>query len=324
MSALRTLLPLAFALALATGCITVNLPTGQVSPLYETTLEGEGSSKVLLVQIEGVIRETPEDPGLFGFEPEGMVGRLREELELAGQDDDIRALLLRINSPGGTVTGSDLLYQEIRRFKEKRDVPVVAQLMSIATSGGYYVAQAADSIHAQPTTVTGSIGVIMAGVNLSGLMEKTGVENQTLVTGEFKDAGTMLRPMRSEERAQLGTVIDDLFARFLEVVQEGRSELTAEQVRQLADGRIFSAPQALEAGLIDAVGPFEAALAEARRRAGLSEAQLVTYHRQREYANNYYTRSPERAGLRPQASWLDRLGLDTPAFLYLWTPGLGF
>lgn len=325
MPAPRALCTLLVALALTgSGCLTVNLPTGQVSPLYETTLEGSGSRKILLVEIDGVIRETPDDPGFFGFESEGMVSRLREELELARRDDDVRALIVRINSPGGTVTGSDLLYQEILRFKRKRQVPVVAQLMGIATSGGYYVAQAADAIHAQPTTVTGSIGVVMAGVNLSGLMEKVGVEDQTLVTGPFKDAGSFLRPMRPEEREQLLSVLDELFARFLEVVDEGREELSAEQVRALADGRVFSARQALAAGLVDAIGPVEETLAATRRLAGLREARLVTYHRQNEYANNVYTRPPAPGALRAPTSWLDRLGLDAPAFLYLWAPGAGF
>lgn len=320
--ALRALL-LAPCLA-ALGCLTINLPGGTLSPLVETQVEGDGDDgpKILLVEIDGVIREMPDDPGFFGFDSEGMVGRLREELKRARRDDDVRAVLLRINSPGGTVTGSDLLYQEVARFKQERGVPVVAHLMGLATSGGYYVAQAADAIHAQPTTVTGSIGVIMAGVNLTGLMEKIGVEDQTLVTGEFKDAGSMLRPMQPGERAQLQSVLDDLFARFLSVVDAGRENLDGEQVRALADGRIFSAQQALEAGLVDAVGGFDEALAEARRRAGLRSARVVTYHRPREYANNFYTRAPLPAGLRATPSLLERVGIRGPAFLYLWAPGI--
>ena len=324
MLASRTLRSVALGLVLSTsGCLTINLPSSQITPLFETTLEGSGSAKVLLVQIEGVISETPEEPGLFGFDTEGMVGRLREELDLASRDGDVRALLLRINSPGGTATGSDLVYREINRFKRQRNVPVVAQLMGIATSGGYYVAQAADAIQAEPTTVTGSIGVVMSGVNLSGLMEKVGVSDQTLVTGAFKDAGSMLRPMAPEERDQLLSVLDDLFGRFLQVVEAGRQELTPEQIRELADGRVYSAQQALAAGLVDSIGSLDQALAEARRRAGLREARLVTYHRQHEYANNFYTHTPQPGSLARDRHGLERLLLGGPAFLYLWAPGAG-
>jgi protease-4 len=232
----------------------------------------------------------------------------------------VKALLLRINSPGGTVTGSDLLYREILRFKQERRVPVVAQMMGLATSGGYYVAMAADEIHAQPTSVTGSIGVVFTGVNLTGLMEKIGVEDQTLTSGDFKDAGSMLRPMRPEERDQLQSVLDDLYARFLAVVQEGRSELDAEQVALLADGRIYSASQALERGLIDEIGSIDDALRRTRELAGVKRARAVTYHRPREYTNNFYTRAPRQRGPALDL-WPDALELRGPAFLYLWAPG---
>ena len=142
-----------------------------------------------MLEVDGVITETSDVADFFGTVSEGMVGRVREELDRARSDDQVKALVLRINSPGGTVTGSDLLYDEIRRFKQERKVPVVAQLMGTAASGGYYVALAADEIHAERTTVTGSIGVIFSGFNLAGLMEKLGIENQTITSGGFKDAG---------------------------------------------------------------------------------------------------------------------------------------
>jgi protease-4 len=304
------------------GCISINIPTGQVEPLVETVVGGSGSQKILMIEIDGVITEAAQVVDFFGTVEEGAVSRLREELDLARKDPQIKALVLRINSPGGTVTGSDLLHQEIRRFKSERDVPVVAQLMGIAASGGYYVAVSADEIIAQPTTVTGSIGVIFSGFNLSGLMEKIGVEDQTITSGPFKDAGSMTRPMRPVEKAQLQAIIDDFHARFVEVVQAGRANLAAEDVAALADGRIFSAPQALEAGLVDRIGSLESTLASARKRAGVSEASVVTYHRPREYANNLYTRLPApRAPLVDL--WPDVLALEGPTFLYLWAPGSG-
>ena len=306
---------------LALGCISVNLPTGQVEPLVETVLEGEGDAKVLLVEIDGVITESSEVSDFFGTVSEGMVGRLHEELEMARADEQVKALVLRINSPGGTVTGSDLLYDEIRRFRDERKVPVVAQLMGVAASGGYYVALAANEIHAQPTTVTGSIGVIFSGFNLAGLMEKLGVENQAITSGSYKDSGSMLRRMRPDERAQLQTVIDDLYERFLAVVKSGRTKLAPEKIRALADGRIFSANQALEAGLVDQISSLDASVRRARELAGLTSAQVVTYHRPREYANNYYTRASIQR--KPLVDlWPDVIPNRGPAFLYLWAPGL--
>jgi protease-4 len=275
-----------------------------------------------MLEIEGVITETSDVADFFGTVSEGMVGRVREELDRARSDNQVKALVVRINSPGGTVTGSDLLYDEIRRFKQERKVPVVAQLMGTAASGGYYVALAADEIHAERTTVTGSIGVIFSGFNLAGLMEKLGIENQTITSGGFKDAGTILRRMRPEERAQLQSVIDDLYARFVEVVKAGRTKLTVEQIRALADGRIFSATQAKQAGLVDEIGSLEASLRRARELAGLSSASIVTYHRPREYTNNYYTRAPRRRDALLDL-WPDGLAVQGPAFLYLWAPGLG-
>jgi protease-4 len=309
--------------ALALGCITVNLPGGQLEPLAETVIDGSGDAKVLMLEVDGVITETSNVADFFGTVSEGMVGRVREELDTARADDQVKAVVLRINSPGGTVTGSDLLYDEIQRFKNERKVPVVAQLMGTAASGGYYVALAADEIHAERTTVTGSIGVIFSGLNVAGLMEKLGIENQTIASGGFKDAGSIMRRMRPEERAQLQSVIDDLYARFVEVVQAGRAKLTAEQIRALADGRIFSASQAKQAGLVDEIGSLDSSVRRARELAGLSTASVITYHRPREYTNNYYTRAPRQTRDAILDLWPGEIPVQGPAFLYLWAPGLG-
>ncbi|HVN38445.1 MAG TPA: signal peptide peptidase SppA [Myxococcota bacterium] len=303
---------------LSFGCVSIDLPGGVPQPLMETTVEGEGSAKILLLQIDGVLTDEPES-SWYGLRRESPVARVREELDRARRDDSIDALLLRIDTPGGTVTASDLLYQEILRFKQERSVPVVAQLMGMATSGGYYVAMSADTVIAHPTTVTGSIGVIFAGVNLSGLMAKYGVADQTITSGPFKDAGSPLRPMRPDERAQLQSVIDDMYQRFLDVVRRGRPALAPEEVSRLADGRIYSAQQALANGLVDRIGDVEDAVELARTRAGVEQARVVTYHRPREYRKNLYT--AEASESAPQVEWpIPRLQLPQPVFLYLWAP----
>jgi protease-4 len=308
-------LALVLLAALPLGCISINLPGGPPPPLVETVVHGESGEKILLLSLDGILTGVPEARFFgSGISP---VARVQEELERAREDDSVRGLLLRINSPGGTVTASDVLYQAILRFKRERGVPVVAQLMGVAASGGYYVAMAADRVIAQPTTVTGSIGVIFGGVNLAGLMEKIGVEDQTLVSGPFKDAGSMLRPMSDAERAQLQSVLTDMYDRFVEVVGQGRPGLQGEAIRELADGRIYSAPQALELGLVDQIGSLEDGVEATRLAAGLSEARVVTYHRPREYRNNLYSASVDapRFDLDLRAA-LPRL--PSAGFLYLW------
>ena len=154
-------------ISLQSGCITVNLiePTG---PVQEVQLSGTGDGKVLLLDLSGVISSQDKD----GLVPQpNMLATFKEELTRASKDDKIKAVVVRINSPGGTVTASDILYHELRDFKTKRKVPVIASMMDVAASGGYYLAMAADSILVHPSTVTGSIGVIMLTVNARGLLE---------------------------------------------------------------------------------------------------------------------------------------------------------
>jgi protease IV len=306
-----------------TACFQILLPLGGLSPLRESVVDGKRGPKIVMIQIDGAIRDEDES-GTFGIGTrEGTVARVRAELDLARQDDEVKALLLRINTPGGTVTASDIVYREITRFKQDRKVPVVAQLMGLATSGGYYVAMSADTIYAHPTTLTGSIGVIFVSVNIAGLMEKLGVEDQTIVSGPRKDTGSALRRMRPEERQQLQGVIDQLSARFQDVVAQGRPGLSRERIHELADGRVYTAEEAKQAGLVDAIGYLEDGIAETKRRAGLSEARVVTYHRGRESRENIYSEvgTPlriELSGPDIAASLLPPV--RGPAFLYQWWP----
>jgi len=310
------LVPLAW---LAAGCVTIQTLGARRQPLVETVVLGETGPKVLLLDVDNVISEIDMEGPLGIGGVESTVARVREQLDKAKEDDAVKALLLRINSPGGGVTASDVVYHEILAFKQERKVPVVAQMMGMATSGGYYVAMASDWILAHPTTVTGSIGVISAGINLSGLMEQHGVTNQTLTGGAFKDAGSPLRPMTPAERAYLQAVVDEMHARFREVVKQGRPALSEPQVLALADGRVYTANQALEHGLVDAIGYLTDAVDELERRIDAPEVRVVSYHRQREWRSNIYSTAP--AAPRSRADLAGALGLDRgPAFLYLWWP----
>jgi protease-4 len=315
-SAARALAGVALAL-LGLGCITIDLPLGGRGELQETVVAGTSGPKLLLLDVEGVLSEAEESGSLGLGGRESTVARVREQLERAREDDEIRGLLVRIDSPGGTVTASDILYREVLRFKEETKRPVIAQCMGVCASGGYYVAMAADSVRVHPTTVTGSIGVIFSGLSLAGLMEKLGVEDQTLKSGAFKDAGSPLRRMTDAERAQLQSVIDDLYGGFVEVVEKGRPGLAQGVVRALADGRVYSARQAKDAGLVDGLGYLPDAVDELKQRAGLEEARVIVYHRPRELRENLYSAS---ASAQPRARRSLAAVLRAPGFLYLWWP----
>jgi protease-4 len=303
------------------GCISVDLPSLGTGPLEETVVDGEDGPKILMIDVSGTLTAHAE-AGRFGLGGrESPTARLREEIDLALEDDEIAALLLRIDSPGGTVIASEMLYREVRRFKEKTKRPVVAQMLGAGTSGAYYVAMAADQVRAYPSTVTGSIGVIIAGINFSGLMERFGVANQTITTGPFKDAGSPLRPMRPEERAQLESVASDLFDSFLDVVEAGRPKLTRARIEELADGRVYSAGQALALGLVDGLGDLPEAVDATKEAARIQgDARVIVYHRPGEIPENLFWAG---SSLSPAAQPFDWASLPDPAFLYLWTPSSG-
>jgi protease-4 len=294
----------------------------RTGPLVESVVlgEDEDAAKIALIEIEGLLSDS-RGSSSFGLRLPSIVSRTREALDIAAEDDEVAALLLRIRSPGGTVSASETLHHEILRFKRETGMPVVAFLQGMATSGGYYVAVASDEVVSQPTAITGSVGVVMAGLNFSGLMQRFGVADQTLTSGPFKDSGSPLRAMRDDEREQLQGVVDGLFGRFRAVVAEGRPELSTERLDDLSDGRIFTGMQALEFGLVDSLGHLEDAVAAAEERAGITESRLVVYHRRSESHESIYN----RADVPPlQLVDIDLFSLGgaplAPGFYYLW-PG---
>lgn len=315
-------LALSCAAVLSLACVHVEIPLfSSGGKLEERVIEGERGPKILLVDLVGTLGVRPSSSLLGLPAGESAVARLRAELERAERDDEIAAVVLRVDSPGGTVIASEILYREVMAHRRKTGRPVIAQLMGIAASGGYYVAMAADRVQAYPATVTGSIGVVAMGFNFSGLMEKVGVANQTFTTGAFKDAGSPFRPMRDEERAQLQSVVQDLFTGFLDVVEQGRPKLARAEIERLADGRVYTARQALAAGLIDAIGGVEEAIEEAKRAAGVvGDARVVAYRRPGERAENLFSASAATALGADAAAAQLRDAVAESSFLYWW-PG---
>jgi protease-4 len=316
-------LALLLAVLLLAGCSVISLDLSpRIRPLQEETVEGKGDGKILLMDVSGFLSDdAPSGVLTLGTPPPRvpLLVRLREELKKAGEDPKVKALVLRINSPGGTVTASDIIYRELMAFKQTSRLPVIAAMMDVAASGGYYVALAADTIVAHPTTVTGSIGVIMISLNAEGLMQKIGVATAAIKSGERKDMGSPFRALTPEERQIFQGVIDDLHRQFVAKVAE-RRQLPAAVTTGLADGRIYTAEQALAHRLVDRVGYLPDALEAARRAAGLDEARVIVYKRPREYRATYYARSEADTGALATISQLTGMAGAGPRFLYLFWP----
>ena len=301
------------------GCtFNFTLLPGQ-GPLQEMQVGGTGTAKVLLIEASGMISSQEKD-GLIPAP--SLLARIKEQLAKATQDDQVKAVVLRINSPGGTVTASDIIHHELKAFKASKKIPIIASIMDLGTSGGYYIAAAADTVLAHPSSVTGSIGVIMLTINARGLLEKVGVEATAVTSGPRKDMGSPFRVMTPEERAIFQGLIDSFYQRFLTIVQEGRPQLQMEQIKKLADGRIYTGDQAKAAGLVDELGYLEDAIELAKKKAKLPEARVVTYQRPGEYSNNIYSKLLAPGPLAGFAE-LDIMALargGTPQFMYLWMP----
>ena len=319
---MRSLLATLVALAL-TGCSVLSIDlTPRVRPLQEETVEGQGDAKILMMDVTGFISdESPTGALTIGTPPVRvpMLVRIREELKKAQKDDKVKALVVRINSPGGTVTASDIIFRELEEFRKATGIPIVASMMDVAASGGYYVALAADTIVAHPTTVTGSIGVIMLSLNAEGLMQKLGLATTAIKSAEHKDMGSPFRTLTPEERAIFQSVIDDLQRQFVAKVVE-RRKLAPAAAAALADGRIYTAQQALSHHLVDRIGYGADAVTAARQAAKLEEARVIIYKRPREYRATYYAKAEADASSLATLSQLAGLTGAGPKFLYLWSP----
>jgi protease-4 len=316
---------IAIGVACAAGCSPpggfkiTTIPSDQT--LKERIVDrhpGWVSDRIAIIDISGVLMNAYA-PGLLS-RGEHPVSLTVEKLRAAARDKRVKAVVLRINSPGGTVTASDTLYEEIKAFRKKTHKPVVAYFQDVAASGAYYLACAADEVMAHRTSVTGSIGIIMQTVSFSGTMSKLGIRADAIKSGRFKDAGSPLKRMSEEERAIFQEIVDDFYQQFLDVVAAARPALTREQVTTLADGRVYSAGQALDSGLIDRIGTLEDAIEAAKERAGIKAAHVVIYHRPLAWKPTLYAETPTRGvgmvnfiNINMANSWTRH-----PTFMYIW------
>lgn len=228
--------------------------------------------RIGLLYVEGVI--TSGQPADSFFITGGTTSdRIVEVVNQAIDDDGIRALVVRINSPGGSAAGSQEIYDAFDRFKNTGR-PVIVSMADVAASGGYYIAAPADEIFANPATLTGSIGVIMELLNYEGLYELIGLSDTTIKSGEFKDIGNPTRPMTDEERSMLQTMADQVHDQFRNAVMEGRG-FTEEEIEEVSEGMVYNGEQALELKLIDKLGGLQDAIDRASEIAGLGDDPVI-------------------------------------------------
>ncbi|TAL26890.1 MAG: signal peptide peptidase SppA [Nitrospirae bacterium] len=216
--------------------------------------------KVAVVRIEGPIMDS-----------KNSVDEIKDYIK----DPSVKAIVLRVDSPGGAVAPSQEIYEEVKKATAKKKV--IVSMGSVAASGGYYISAPADRIIANPGTLTGSIGVIMEIPNIEGLMDKIGVKSEVIKSGRHKDLASVFRKMGKEERAILQGVLDDVHDQFIKAVSEGRKNMQFDDIKDLADGRVFTGRQALEIGLVDELGSLEDAINVAAKLAGIKgEPEVVS------------------------------------------------
>ena len=249
-----------FALALITLCFISAFGNWLGGSLDQSSvkLASPLPAQVALFDIYGGISDSAAASGVLsrssGVSSNAVIAGLRK-----AREDDVKAILLRINSPGGTAAASQAIFDELMRVREETDIQIVASLGDVAASGGYFVASAAHHIVTNPTTVTGSIGVIIRTQNLSPLLDKVGVENSTIQSGQYKDILSPYRNPKPEETELLQGIVTESYQQFLNSIVAGR-KMSLEKLKPLADGRIFTGIQAQKAGLADSLGNYADAL----------------------------------------------------------------
>jgi len=278
---------------------------GQRSIFTEEVIQaGPRTAKIAVITIQGIIDGE-------------MAQDVDRQLKTAQKDERVKGLIIQVDSPGGMVSASDQIYNEILKYRKKTDKPVVAFMQGIAASGGYYASVACDRIIAEPTAITGSVGVIMGHFVLQELLEqKLGIQPVIFKSGPKKDWPSAFQAVTEEQRQYIqNKLIIPAYERFVQIVADGRKSLTLDDVRRLADGSIYGAQEALDEKLIDGIGYFDEAIELALSLAGIQEAQVVEYRKPFSLAGFLSSRSAAFMKIDRAALY----ELSTPQLLYLWS-----
>jgi protease-4 len=330
-----------FVLFCAAGCSGTSYlitPVPTVYNLQEVQAEpgkGFAPDKIALIEVEGMLSDSRGGGLLSLSEGENRLSLFTEELQKAEADSSVKAVVLRVNSPGGTVTSSDAMYEMVLRFRKKTGKPVIASIQEVGASGAYYVSCAADKIVAQPTSVVGSIGVIFESVQFEGTLAKLGIVPEVVKSGTLKDMGSPFKSLQPNERDIMQSMIEEYFGRFIGVVRMNRTVAEAPEPDiatygkapyvGVYSGRVFSGAEGVKLGLIDQTGLLDDAIDMAKTMAHQPNASVVQYKRPYGYSGSIYASSdpaPPQAGVtRLQVPGADSMMLPS-GFYYLWRAGM--
>jgi len=310
-------------LLLVAGCGTGSFlitPVSDTSELKQIAVQpGEKSAKVAIVEVEGMLMD--ERSGGLLQPSENPLSLFVQELDQAADDDSVKAIVLRVNSPGGSVTTSDTMYQALKRFRAMTHKPVIASALELDASGAYYVSCGSDRIIVNPTSIVGSIGVIFESFDLQGTLEKLGVRTDAIKSAPLKDMGSPYRHLTPEARQIMQAMVDEYFARFKNIVVENRGIKDAATLDMVTDGRVFSGQRAVELGLADQTGGLDDAIDLAKKLGGAPDGEVIMYKRPYGYAGSIYAEMPmpepksnEMSLKLPMSNWLP------DGFYYLWQP----
>lgn len=304
------------------GCISprINLISSPKDPLQEFTLSGQGNDKILLVPVNGIISNKSEER--FFIEKPGMVQEFMSHLQKATEDPAIKAVVVKVNSPGGSVTASDIMYHELMKFREKTGKKVVVMMMDLAASGGYYVSLPSDYIMAHPTTITGSIGVIFIRPNVAKILDKFGINVAATKSGENKDMGSPFRTPSPEEEKLFQKYTDDMANRFFGLVMKHR-KLSKQQMDVVKTARVFLADEAKSLGLVDQVGYIDDAVKKAEEiSSSAKDSKVIVYRRSVYYNDNAYNEAVSSSDGKTPSLMKEAFGSVFPDFepglYYMW------
>jgi protease-4 len=288
----RVLLPvlLMTTIAILGGCafVTIDLMSlTRIPGMQERVIYKGTESKVLVVEILGLITTTGVKQ-MFTSQ-EGTYERLDGILNTADKDPRIKAVILKIDSPGGSVTASDLVYRRIVDFKTNKKIPVVACITNMGASGAYMIALSADRIVALPTSMVGNVGVFIPFISFQGLMDMLGVRDETIASGKYKVAGSPKKDMTEEDKAIYKTIVDEMYADFMAKVKKNRPAMTDADIKIVGDGRVMAANTAVNYHAIDEVGYYENAVKSAEKLAGITNPTVVVYRRVGEKQGGFYS-----------------------------------
>lgn len=316
------------------GCVRFTEPltvravgnvTGRVETLPETSPVGPATlpnqrlapCAIALIDVDGLLLDR-NATGL-GSRGDNPVSVFRERLDAIQRQPQVKAVVLRIHSTGGSVTATDIMWRDLQAFRQRTNLPVVACLMDVATGGGYYLATGTDLIVAHPTTVTGAIGCVLNLYNLEDLMGQFNIVSVAVKAGDKVDLGSPAKAMEEADRKLLQEMADEFHQRFKTVVLKARPQVKADDAN-IFDGRVFTAAKARDLGLIDRIGYLDHAVAEARRLAQAPDAPLVFFRRHEDRPVSQYSITPN-IPLQDKLLPLNVPGLqraDLPCFLYIW------